>query len=308
MSTPSSKSSLRKKSITQDEDKVSTKDVGIPPLREWTDQIECILAAWADIALCYSWLHDRSFRKYSRLNYQFSIPVIVLSTLTGTANFGVSSAVPPEFSSYAQMAIGLVSICTGVISTLQTFFRYAQKSESHSNSSMGWGKLHRNISIELSLERQNRKAPKDFMRLCRVEYDRLTESSPIVPTNVIDMFWEQFRDISGLRIPDIFNRLEHTTVYRDRNTLYDTILPSVWQNAMATLQPDAPSRDEDSVPDENGCITSPLNAVARIETPQPQRTHVNERVVAEMRIPVRDPVMDTHDKLDLALFAKQIVQ
>jgi len=58
---------------------IVTKDI------EWTQEHEEILIEWADKAMCYRWLHAKSNALYSNLNTWYTIPVIVLSTLTGTA-------------------------------------------------------------------------------------------------------------------------------------------------------------------------------------------------------------------------------
>ena len=54
---------------------------------EWTPEHEGILIEWADKAMCYRWLHSKANSMYSRLNALYTIPVIIISTLTGTANF-----------------------------------------------------------------------------------------------------------------------------------------------------------------------------------------------------------------------------
>ena len=53
----------------------------------WTTEHEMVLAEWGDKAMCYKWLHAKSNAKYRQLNTWYTIPVIVMSTLTGTANF-----------------------------------------------------------------------------------------------------------------------------------------------------------------------------------------------------------------------------
>ena len=53
----------------------------------WKDEHEKILIEWADKAQCYRWLHGRSFALYRVKAMWYTIPVIVISTLTGTANF-----------------------------------------------------------------------------------------------------------------------------------------------------------------------------------------------------------------------------
>ena len=54
---------------------------------KWTKEHEKLFVEWADKALCYNWLHSKTNLRYTKLNTWFTIPVIVMSTLTGTANF-----------------------------------------------------------------------------------------------------------------------------------------------------------------------------------------------------------------------------
>ena len=87
----------------------------------WTHEQENLLAEWAEKAACYRWLHAKSEKIYTTSHYRYSIPIIILSTLTGTANFGIES-VPKEYTRYAQMAIGGVNLFAGIMGTLQKFF------------------------------------------------------------------------------------------------------------------------------------------------------------------------------------------
>ena len=61
----------------------------------WTEHHENILIEWADKATCFRWLHAKSHIEYSKANTWFTIPVIVMSTLTGTANFA-QDRFPPD--------------------------------------------------------------------------------------------------------------------------------------------------------------------------------------------------------------------
>ena len=53
---------------------------------EWKEEHETILIDWADKAMCYRWLHSKANTMYSVRNAWFTIPVIIISTVTGTAN------------------------------------------------------------------------------------------------------------------------------------------------------------------------------------------------------------------------------
>ena len=178
----------------------------------WNRDTEELLADWGDLASCYKWMHESAFRKYNKINWYMSIPIIILSTITGTVSVGMASLVPAEYVNMAQQVVGGVNIITGIITTLQNFFRFAQMSEGHFNASVGWNKLERNIRIELKYARRNRKEADGFIKMCRQDYDRLLEQSPVIPKEIIALFKHTFGKSEDLVIPDICDNLSHTEV------------------------------------------------------------------------------------------------
>ena len=160
-------------------------------LNGWTKEQEALMAEWSDKAGCYRWLHDRCEKKYSKLNMGITIPVIILSTLTGTANFALDGFIPADnqdMKKYAQAGIGAVSIFAGILTTLGNFLRYAQGSESHRVAGIAWGKFQRQIAVELAIHPNERLDSMDFLKIWRAELDRLIEQSPAIPDDVIKEF------------------------------------------------------------------------------------------------------------------------
>ena len=115
----------------------------------WTPDHETILVEWADKAMCYRWLHTRANAMYNTLNAFYTVPVIIISTLTGTANFA-QDRVPLNYQGYFVMVVGAFNILAGIISTIQQFLKITQLNESHRVSSIAWDKFYRNIKIELA--------------------------------------------------------------------------------------------------------------------------------------------------------------
>ena len=180
----------------------------------WTTEVEQLMAEWADKAACYRWMHERTERVFNMKNQYFTIPVIVLSTLTGTANFGLNSMVPdPEAQKIAQAVIGGIGLLTGIISTVANFLRYAQGSEANRVAGISWGKFQRLIAIELSLNPDERSDCMHFLKMCRTELDRLIEQSPPIPTNVIQEFKKEFLNFPDVRKPEIAGEIFHTNIY-----------------------------------------------------------------------------------------------
>jgi hypothetical protein len=198
------------------------KDSGSKPkkfLNGWTRQLEQLAAEWADKSACYKWMHERSDLLLSHWNMIFTIPVILLSTITGTANFGVQSLLPdPSYGKYANAAIGGISLLAGMISTIANFLRYAQASEAHRVAGISWGKFQRFISTELALHPNERMDAMGFLKMARVELDRLIEQSPNIPRSIIRAFEYEFKKKPEIHKPEIVGGLEHTKFFDDKES------------------------------------------------------------------------------------------
>ena len=178
----------------------------------WTKEQEQLLAEWSEKASGYRWLHSRAEKLYRCRNYTFTIPVIILSTLTGTANFAMDSFVPEEHKQIAMACVGGVNIFAGILSTLQNFLRYAELMEGHRLALVSWSKFGRDIAVELALEPKMRKPAFDFLTVCRAEFDRLIEQSPSIDDDIIKSFKKTFKK-SDVRVPEICNGLHRVSVY-----------------------------------------------------------------------------------------------
>tara|TARA_R100001440_G_scaffold451_2_gene1256 strand:+ start:207 stop:959 length:753 start_codon:yes stop_codon:yes gene_type:complete len=187
-------------------------------IEEWSPEIEELLAEWAEVALCYQYLHNYSTRKYKRKYHHYQIPIIVLSTLTGTANFAADSYVPEDLQQGFSACVGSLNIAAGIMGTLLAFLKYAEIYEGHRISALAWSKLSRNIEIELSLHDLKRKPCKEFLKVMRSEYDNLLESSPNIDLDIVNMFNKKFNDkYPNVRKPVICNGLREIKPFYNDN-------------------------------------------------------------------------------------------
>lgn len=182
---------------------------------DWTPDHETILVEWADKAMCYRWLHTRANAMYSALNAWYTVPVIIISTLTGTANFA-QDRVPDNYQGFFVMIVGAFNILAGIISTIQQFLKITQLNESHRVSSIAWDKFYRNIKIELAKHPNERMHAVQMIKMSKEEYDRLMETSPNIPAEIIAMFKtsfqnsENYEDIIKPEICDVLVSTEKT--------------------------------------------------------------------------------------------------
>jgi|UniRef100_A0A6C0BGG4 hypothetical protein len=183
-------------------------------LNGWTKEQERLMAEWSDIALCYRWIHDRSEKHFHSKTIWINLPVIILSTLGGTASFGVQSIFSTDSSKQlASFVIGGISLMAGLLTTIGNYLRYAQLEESNRVASIAWGKFQRLIAVEIALHPNERIDSLDFLKICRADLDRLIEQSPPIPVECIQLFEQQFGHIKDLKKPDICGSLEHTRIF-----------------------------------------------------------------------------------------------
>ena len=162
--------------------------------KSWNDQHENILRQWGEAAGCYRFMNHRAYLMYKSLSMRFTLPVIVLSTITGTANFA-QSTLPLSIQPAAPSVIGGLNLIAGLIATVMQFLKINELMENHRTAALSYGLLSRNIRLTLALPREERK--KDglkFVDECKAEYDRLIEQSPCVPINIIKDFETMYKD------------------------------------------------------------------------------------------------------------------
>ena len=183
-------------------------------LNGWCKEHERLMAEWSDISVCYRWIHDQAEKYHHIRSLWINLPVIILSTLGGTANFGIQSLFSDDtIKKYASFGIGGISLLAGLLTTVGNYLRFAQLEEAHRVASIAWGKFQRLIAIELALHPNERMDALDFLKVCRVDLDRLIEQAPPIPKSCINKFSVKFGSIKDLKKPDICGALEHTHIF-----------------------------------------------------------------------------------------------
>jgi hypothetical protein len=178
----------------------------------WKSEEENILKEWADKAQCYELMHAKSHAIYNTRNTLFVIPVIIISTLTGTANFA-QDRVPAQYLNLFVMMVGAFNILAGIITTISQYLKIAELNESYRVGALQWGKFYRNIKMELIKHPLDRMDAGTMLSMCKEEFDRLLEIYPDIPKKIIDEFKMQFKDDTEIAKPEICDVIEPTLIY-----------------------------------------------------------------------------------------------
>ena len=173
------------------------------------DALEQLIAAEAEKCSGLAWLHTKSEAHYSKRNTAVALPTIILSTLVGFLS-GSSASIFSEPTT-ASIGIGSVSLFTGVLSTVGTFFAFAKRQEGHRIAAIQYAKLGRFLSIELALPREERIVAGDLLKMAKENIERLLEIAPPVPDSLVVEFNKRFAN-KDVAQPDICNGIHKVSV------------------------------------------------------------------------------------------------
>lgn len=219
------------KEITHEEgvDLDSFSNSGVQLHVEWTKEHENILVEWADKAMCYRWLHSKAHQHYAKANMWFTIPVIIMSTTTGTANFA-QERLPEDYRSYASMGIGAVNIFAGILTTIAQFLKIGELNEAHRVASIAWDKFYRNTKVELAKSPGERLPVIQMLKHAKEEFDRLMETSPSISEKVIDEFNDTFSD----GVSKIKGKLDKSTLSKRQLAFLELRKPEICDTIEST--------------------------------------------------------------------------
>ena len=207
--------------LIADDDNSSIISKGPPAIQPpWDAQYEKVLIEWADKAQCYRWLHGRSYALYRLKAMWFTIPVIIMSTITGTANFA-QERFPEDIKQIAVIAIGSVNLIAGIITTISQYLKVNELLESHRVANLSWDKFVRDVKMELAKDPREhgdvpsqREPPITCLTKHKETFDRLMEVCPTIEDDVIAEFTFKF-DEEKIKIEKELKARKQRILYGD---------------------------------------------------------------------------------------------
>jgi len=184
----------------------------IPEQHHWCPKQEKLLIRWAEKAAGYRWLHNHARMFYKKQNDWLSYPCIIISSITGVGGFAVLSPNDQNMSTEQKQKIvifqyffAFLNVVAGILTSISKFNNSSRMMESHSVMCVQYSKFYRNIDMELSLETKYREDVLEFVNKVRLEYDRLLDEAPDIPSHTIEAFNDMFPDKENK--PDVCNGL-----------------------------------------------------------------------------------------------------
>jgi hypothetical protein len=182
----------------------------------WTVYLTSYFSETGERAACLNWLHQRAESHYNKRRIVVEWPAIVLSGIIGFGSVGSSTLFAGQ-QEQASLILGLMSLFVSILQTTGSFFQLSKRAENHRLSAVHYGKLHRFISVEMRLPEKERIRAGDFLKMVKDTYDRLQETSPLIPQVIVNDFKSRFggQKYDDVSKPPECNGLERVKVYHE---------------------------------------------------------------------------------------------
>ena len=200
----------------------------------WKKTDELILKEWSDKALCYRWMYELAYHRYYIKLLWYMIPVIILSTITGTANFA-QDRVSIEYQGIFAMIVGSINLFTAILTTIAHFLKVAELKEGFNIALRNWDKYNRTLKLELMKKPDERGPKKQVIIDAKKQYDKLIDDSPILPQDIVKCFMRKFKNIDKNNLHNLHNSSEPLNILSDIDREINIlILPEICDSLIAT--------------------------------------------------------------------------
>lgn len=171
-------------------------------MQQWTDNHTEYLKALRETCDALAIAHLSAFQKLKHRQRYFRIPTIVLGTLSGSASFGTGTF-PAQVRHYVPMAVGVVSLGIAIVQGLESYYKISERMAGHYTASQEFGKLHEDITIELSLSPHERASTGlSFVRGVYERFEKTIATGPYLKTLELSIINARRRSLSlGLICP-----------------------------------------------------------------------------------------------------------
>lgn len=174
----------------------------------WNKSHEQILKKIGEHCIVYEILHRKSSLYYLKQSRRFTVPVIILSTISGTLSFSMDS-IPEIARNYVTFGIGFINIFVGIVSTISSLLLLSENYKLHFSAYSSFGKLARSISCKLELPPEDRSINgAEYVKEIRIEFENILSKSPTIPKKYIQKYKNKMSSHNNLYQPTIIKPVE----------------------------------------------------------------------------------------------------
>jgi hypothetical protein len=181
-----------------DLDKLSASDKAVGPGRAWTPAERLLLTDWAARVTAAQHAHYYLMARLRRRNLWLGIPVVVLSTIVGTALFATVAS-PGDYKAPLgfRLAAAFISVLAAVLAGVQTFLKFSERSERHGLAADWLAAVRRDIDLLQATPEKERGNPRETLSSLRKEINKIAQNAPAIGESL----WHSYAAKYNVREP-----------------------------------------------------------------------------------------------------------
>ena len=180
-------------------------------------ELEELLKSHAEQSESLSILHRYCFEFFNFISNASNAFVIVLS-----AGVGFAQAVSIDWP-HTNLILGLLSLVIGLVKSLETYFATSRMASEHKIVYLSYKKIQKNLTVQLSLHREDRRPPEELLAIIQDNLIQLEESSPPLLPYSLKRFRKKYGEPQGISLPAVLNGLTQVKINRPLNVVGDII-------------------------------------------------------------------------------------
>ena len=145
-----------------------------------------LIESWRRRAHRMQLAHYETARTFDSSHLWLGLPAIVFSTVVGTTVF---ASLSKDTDVRLQIFVGLLSVVAALLTALQTFLKYSEKSEKHRVAGAKFSNLKHRIELLACLPPQSSDELKKQITMIEDRWATVREESPNLPPQI----WENIK-------------------------------------------------------------------------------------------------------------------
>jgi len=173
----------------------------------WSDEKENVLKIYAEECECLYVTYTKEYVRYRLYGYFFTIPGIIISTVTGLLSFDQNF----NSSQNGPMVTGSLNILVAVLGTIYKVLKYAEYEAQFKFLSGEHLKLYVEIQSMLEKSPEERDNAQEFIRKIESRRLQLLDDAPVISDKTMNKFKRKYKD--KISVPLLLNKLTPIRIY-----------------------------------------------------------------------------------------------
>jgi hypothetical protein len=161
----------------------------------WTAETEVLLQDWRKRVYAAQSAYYTEAERLRRWHYTFGVPVVIVSTIVGSAAFASTTGDP----GLPNWLLGSLTALAAILASLQTFLRLAESAAAHGLAADWYAAIRRDIEQLQALPPQMRGKARDQLGSIRKEMNKASQKAP----ELRESLWVSFARRFGVEEPPL---------------------------------------------------------------------------------------------------------